>query len=76
MFVTDLGGSIYSESAANRFLIINGLFMLWRFVWTAGLPASSHAPSIGDRAPEFTLLDDHRQSVSLASPKNPATWAP
>jgi hypothetical protein len=21
------------------------LFMLWRFVWTAGLPASSHAPA-------------------------------
>jgi peroxiredoxin Q/BCP len=42
------------------------LFVMWRFVWTA-LPPSPNAARIGDRAPEFTLLDDHSRSVSLAS---------
>jgi len=42
------------------------LFMLFRFVWTM-LPAAPNAPALGTRAPDFTLPDDHSQSVSLAS---------
>jgi len=42
------------------------IFMLWRFLWTA-LPAAPDAPTIGTRAPDFTLPDDHNRAVSLAS---------
>jgi peroxiredoxin len=42
-------------------------FVLIRFVSAAQLPPSLHAPAVGERAPAFTLLDEHRRSVSLAS---------
>lgn len=42
-------------------------FVLIRFVSAAQLPPSLKAPAVGERAPAFTLLDEHRRSVSLTS---------
>jgi peroxiredoxin len=43
------------------------LFLLVRFVWAVGLPASTAAPQVGTRAPEFSLLDEHQRPWSLAT---------
>ncbi len=55
------------------------LFLYVRFVAGAELPRSSDAPQVGQRAPEFTLLDEHGRSVSLSSlltTSMPGTSAP
>ncbi len=36
------------------------------FIGAKWLPASSHAPAIGSKAPDFVLLDIHRKPVALA----------
>ena len=46
-------------------LAIFVLFGLTVFVGTK-VPASPHAPAVGDKAPDFTLLDSNRKPVSLS----------
>jgi mycoredoxin-dependent peroxiredoxin len=41
------------------------LFIQGRFILAADLPASSGAPQVGQRAPDFTLPDEHGRPVSL-----------
>ena len=48
-------------------LALVGLFCFFVFYLTRQLPASSGAPRVGQRAPEFVLTDTSDQPVSLAS---------
>jgi hypothetical protein len=43
------------------------------FVHSRALPASAGAPRVGQKAPEFTLVDTNRRPVSLAQLLAPAT---
>ncbi len=47
-------------------IAIIGFFALFNLVGAKRLPASSRAPRVGDKAPEFTLLDTEGKSVTLA----------
>ncbi len=48
-------------------LALVGLFCFFVFYLTRQLPASSGAPRVGQKAPEFVLTDTSDQPVSLAS---------
>src|SRR5262245_48761107 len=50
-------------------------FALIVFVRARQLPASAHAPRVGERAPDFTLPDEQGAPVSLASLLSPASAA-
>ncbi len=47
-------------------LAVAGLFVFFIFFATK-LPKSAGAPKVGDKAPEFSLVDTNKQQVSLAS---------
>jgi peroxiredoxin len=36
------------------------------FIGAKRVPASQHAPQVGQKAPDFTLLDSNRKPVSLS----------
>ena len=44
-----------------------GLFCFGVFYASKQLPKSAGAPQVGQKAPEFSLIDTNRQQVSLAS---------
>ena len=48
-------------------VLIVGLFCFVVFYQTRQLPASTGAPKVGEKAPEFVLPDTNNQPVSLAS---------
>lgn len=58
-----VAGSIFGVLS----LAVAGSFLLLIFFATKQLPKSAGAPKIGDKAPEFTLIDVNKQQVSLAS---------
>jgi hypothetical protein len=47
-------------------VVIFGLFIFTIFVAGRWLPASTGAPQVGQRAPDFTLTDTSGKSVSLS----------
>jgi len=47
-------------------ILVCALFCFDIFIGAKWLPASSHAPAIGSKAPDFVLLDIHRKPVALA----------
>jgi hypothetical protein len=47
-------------------VLICVLFCWDMFIGAKWLPASSHAPAIGSKAPDFVLLDIHRKPVALS----------
>jgi hypothetical protein len=47
-------------------ILIFALFCFDIFIGAKWLPASSHAPAIGSKAPDFVLLDIHRTPVALS----------
>lgn len=47
-------------------LFVFGFFLFAMFVAPRGLPASTGAPHVGQRAPDFTLTDATGKSVSLS----------
>jgi len=49
---------------------------IFSFVHARELPASTEAPKVGDKAPEFTLSDSTGQPVSLAQLFEPAAGEP
>ena len=57
---------IFSSSAAafGVLLLAGLLFMI--YVMGSWLPASSGAPQVGQKAPDFTLTDTNDKSVTLA----------
>jgi hypothetical protein len=48
-------------------LALAGFFCFLIFYATKQLPKSAGAPKIGQKAPEFTLIDENNKEVSLAS---------
>lgn len=46
--------------------LIIGVFIFAVFIGARWLPASTGAPQVGQKAPEFTLPDTNNKSVSLA----------
>jgi hypothetical protein len=46
--------------------LVFAFFIFVVFVFGRQLPASAHAPRVGQRAPDFTLTDTNGKSVSLA----------
>ncbi len=58
-----IAGSILSVLS----LALAGLFCFVIFYASKQLPKSAGAPKVGDKAPEFTLVDTGKQQVSLAS---------
>ena len=59
------GGKARSSIVAVVSLLLVGLAVLISFE-SRGIPASVEAPQVGQKAPEFTLLDTRDQPVSLA----------
>jgi len=59
------GGKILSVSLALLTLVLGGL-EVFAFVVGRSIPASVDAPAVGQKAPDFTLVDVNNQPVSLA----------
>ena len=59
---TRILGSILTVFSA----LVFALFIFVAFVFPRHLPASSHAPEVGQKAPPFTLTDTSGNSVSLS----------
>ena len=47
-------------------MLLIGFFIFMTFIMARWLPASEGAPRVGNRAPEFTLVDPDGKSVTLA----------
>jgi hypothetical protein len=47
-------------------VFICAFFCFAMFIGARWLPASSHAPAVGSKAPDFVLLDIHRKPVALS----------
>jgi hypothetical protein len=58
-----IGGTIIAFLCAAMF----GLFIFGIFIGSRWLPASSGHPQVGQKAPDFTLLDTNSTSTSLTS---------
>src|SRR3989441_2241023 len=78
-FAPDRGriSKIVSSALATLSLLVLGMFIFVAFVASRWLPASSGAPQVGQKAPEFTLVDTDNKPVSLSelllSPITPAS---
>jgi peroxiredoxin len=53
--------------ATTTSIAIFGSFAMNVFVHARHLPASAHAPQVGERAPDFTLPDESGAQISLAA---------
>lgn len=62
-----LGGKLVSSVLALLSLSILGAFCFIVFRGTRQLPVSHGAPTVGQKAPDFTLRDTHDSSVSLSA---------
>ena len=60
-------GKITGTILGSLSVLIVGLFCFVVFYQTRQLPASTGAPKVGEKAPEFVLPDTNNQPVSLAS---------
>jgi len=59
-------GKVFGSILAALSLLATGLFAYGFFFALRDLPASSSAPDVGQKAPEFTLTDQEDRHVSLA----------
>ena len=57
---------IVSSVLATLSLLVLGMFIFVAFVASRWLPASTGAPQVGQKAPEFTLVDTNNKSRSLS----------
>ena len=64
------GGALKSKIAASILtaltVVIMGLFVFSTLIMSRWLPASQAAPQVGQKAPDFSLLDPNGKSVSLS----------
>lgn len=60
-------GKVSGPILAVLSLAICGFFLYGTLHFSRQLPASKGAPRVGERAPDFTLLDEEGNPVSLAS---------
>jgi hypothetical protein len=58
-------GKIFGSILMALSLLVTGLFAYGFFFALRDLPASSSAPDVGQKAPEFTLTDQEDRQVSL-----------
>jgi peroxiredoxin len=58
--------------ATTLAVVIFANFAMNVFVHARHLPASAHAPRVGERAPDFTLPDESGALISLAALRSPA----
>jgi peroxiredoxin len=58
--------------AATLAIVVFAAFVANVYVFARRLPASAHAPQIGEGAPDFTLPNENGAMVSLASLLSPA----
>lgn len=65
-FASDRRGSkILAAIAATLGALVIGFFLFAFFIGGRALPASTGAPQVGQRAPDFTLTDSSGKAVSL-----------
>ena len=57
---------IVSSVLATLSVLVLGMFIFVAFVASRWLPASTGAPQVGQKAPEFTLVDTNNKPVSLS----------
>ena len=57
---------IVSSVLATLSVLVLGMFIFVAFVASRWLPASTGAPQVGQKAPEFTLVDANNKPVSLS----------
>ncbi|HEY6305897.1 MAG TPA: hypothetical protein VI488_05470 [Candidatus Angelobacter sp.] len=61
---------VFRGKITGSILAVVGLplfaFNVWGFFHSRDLPASAHAPQVGQKAPDFTLTKTSGQAVSLA----------
>lgn len=57
---------IVASGLATLSVLIIGLFLFSFFIMAKWLPPSTGAPSVGQKAPEFTLSDANGKTVSLS----------
>ncbi len=57
---------IVSSVLAALSLLVLGMFIFVAFVASRWLPASTGAPQVGQKTPEFTLVDTNNKPVSLS----------
>jgi hypothetical protein len=60
-------GKIFGVLLAALSVVIFGLFAFSIFVGGGRMPASTDAPRVGAKAPDFTLIDSDNKAVSLTS---------
>src|SRR5436853_5938910 len=61
-----LVSKIVSSVLATLSVLVLGMFIFVAFVASRWLPASTGAPQVGQKAPEFTLVDTNNKPVSLS----------
>jgi len=57
---------IMSSVLATLSLLVLGMFIFVLFVASRWLPASTGAPQVGQKAPDFNLVDPNNKPVSLS----------
>lgn len=61
-----LPGKIISAAVAMLGALVLAMFIFVAFIAARWLPASANAPQVGQKAPDFTLVDTNNRPVSLA----------
>jgi hypothetical protein len=61
-----LVSKIVSSVLATLSLLVLAMFIFVAFVASRWLPASTGAPQVGQKAPDFTLVDTNNQRASLS----------
>ena len=73
-------GKIAAPILGTLSLLVLGIFCFFIFYQARQLPASSGAPRVGQKAPEFVLADTSNQPISLSSllssPLSPSNTPP
>ena len=68
---------IVSSILAVLSVLVLGMFIFVAFVASRWLPASTGAPQVGQKAPDFTLMDTNNKPVSLSELRSsPVTSEP
>ena len=61
-----LVSKIVSSVLATLSVLVLGMFIFVAFVASRWLPASTGAPQVGQKAPDFSLVDANNKSLSLS----------
>lgn len=61
-----LGAKLAGLVALTLSLAVFGLFVFSTFIMARRLPASGGAPQVGQKAPEFSLMDSDGKQISLS----------